>query len=151
MSEPEAKPTTEPARPPSAPVITPAMTLHQQVSETSPQAPVAAQSVPVRPFAFDGGAGTFLGTALAGFFVTVLTLGICLPWAIVMRYRWQTKHTYVNGHRLAFTGSAIALFGNWIKWWLLSVVTVGIYLLWVIPRLTKWIVEHQEFDPTYHR
>jgi uncharacterized membrane protein YjgN (DUF898 family) len=105
--------------------------------------------MPVRQFAFDGGAATYLGTALAGFLVTVLTLGICFPWAIVMRYRWQAKHTYIAGHRLRFTGSAPGLFGNWIKWWLLSIITVGIYLFWVGPRLTKWIVEHQEFDPTY--
>ncbi len=118
---------------------------------TAPQSQsyMPSPGVPVRPFAFDGGAGTYLGTAIAGFFVTVFTLGICYPWAVVMRYRWRTKHTYINGHRLRFTGSAIGLFGNWIKWWLLCIITIGVYIFWVVPRLTKWIVEHQEFDPTW--
>lgn len=102
---------------------------------------------PIRAFAFDGGAATYLGTALGGFFVTVLTLGICYPWSVVMRYRWRTKHTIINGHRLRFTGNSAALFAQWIKWWFLIVITLGIYSFWVGPRLTRWIVEHQEFDP----
>jgi uncharacterized membrane protein YjgN (DUF898 family) len=106
-------------------------------------------AMPVRAFAFDGGAGSFVGTAILAFLVTVLTLGICYPWAVVMFYRWKTNHTIVNGHRLRFTGSAWGLFGNWIKWWLLIIITIGIYSFWVYPRLTRWIVEHQEFDPRY--
>jgi uncharacterized membrane protein YjgN (DUF898 family) len=108
-----------------------------------------ATGTPIKLYAFDGGAGSYLGTAIAGFLVTVLTLGICLPWAIVMKYRWQAKHTYLNGHRLRFTGTAPGLFGQWIKWWFFTIITVGIYLFWVVPRLTKWVVEHQEFDATF--
>jgi uncharacterized membrane protein YjgN (DUF898 family) len=108
--------------------------------------PVAA--MPVRPFAFDGGAGTYFGTALLSFIVIVFTLGICTPFAIVLRHRWKAKHTLINGHRLRFNGTGMGLFGNWIKWWVLCIITLGIYGFWVAPRLTKWIVEHQEFDPT---
>ena len=100
-------------------------------------------------FGFDGGAATWLGVGIAGFLITVLTLGICYPWAVVMTYRWKTKHTYLNGRRLRFTGSSIGLFGMWIKWFLLCVITVGIYSFWVYPRLQKWIVEHQELDPAH--
>ena len=98
-------------------------------------------------YRFDGGAGTYLGVRLGGYLITVFTLGICYPWAVVMTYRWQAKHTYLNGRRLRFTGTAPALFGQWIKWFLLIIVTLGIYSFWVGPKLTKWIVEHQEFDP----
>jgi len=100
-------------------------------------------------FGFDGGAATWLGVGIAGFLVTVFTLGICYPWAVVMTYRWKAKHTYINGRRLRFTGSSIGLFGMWIKWFLLCVITFGIYSFWVYPRLQKWIVEHQEIDPAY--
>jgi hypothetical protein len=65
-----------------------------------------------KPFAFDGGAGSFFTTALADALVTIFTLGICYPWAVVMIYRWRAEHTYVNGHRLPFTGSAWGLFGQ---------------------------------------
>ncbi|GEC77086.1 DUF898 family protein [Microbacterium maritypicum] len=107
----------------------------------------APNRLPHLSFGFDGGAGTWLGIGIAGFLVTVLTLGICYPWAVVMTYRWKTKHTFINGQRLRFTGSAPGLFGHWIKWLLLCIVTVGIYSFWVYPRLQKWIVEHQEIDP----
>lgn len=103
--------------------------------------------LPPLKFGFDGGALTWLGIGIAGFLVTVLTLGICYPWAVVMTYRWQAAHTYINGRRLRFTGTAVGLFGHWIKWLLLMIVTLGIYSFWVYPRLTKWIVEHQEVDP----
>ncbi|HTM84199.1 MAG TPA: DUF898 family protein, partial [Mycobacterium sp.] len=93
-------------------------------------------------FTFDGGAATYLGTAILGFLVTVFTLGICYPFALVLQQRWRCKHTLIDGQRLAFTGSAVGLFGQWIKWFLLSVITVGIYLFWVQPRLQKWITEH---------
>jgi uncharacterized membrane protein YjgN (DUF898 family) len=94
-------------------------------------------------YRFDGGAATWFGVQIAGFLITVCTLGICYPWAVVMTYRWQTNHTIVNGYRLQFTGSAVGLFGQWIKWLLLLIITCGIYGFWLHPRLTRWKVEHQ--------
>lgn len=99
----------------------------------------------VRRFQFDGGAGSFLAVGILSFLLTVCTLGLGTPWAVVMRYRWRTEHTIIDGRRLRFTGSGIGLFGHWIKWWLLCVVTLGVYLFWVVPRLTKWITENQDF------
>jgi len=97
-------------------------------------------------FRFDGGAGTYWGTALLGAVITIFTLGICYPFAVVLLQRWRSKHTYIDGRQLRFTGSAIGLFGRWILWLLLIVVTIGIYSFWVIPRLTKWKVENQVFE-----
>lgn len=102
-------------------------------------------------FRFDGGAATYLGTGILAFLVTVCTLGVCYPFALVLRERWKAKHTYINGQQLAFVGSAWGLFGNWIKWLLLSIITVGIYLFWVGPRIQKWKVENTDFDPAYQR
>lgn len=96
-------------------------------------------------FKFDGGAGTYIGTGLLAFLMTVLTLGILLPFAVVLRQRWRAKHTTIDGRRLAFYGSAMGLFGRWLLWLLLIVVTVGIYSLWVVPRLTRWVVESTDF------
>jgi uncharacterized membrane protein YjgN (DUF898 family) len=100
-----------------------------------------------RRFTFDGGAATFWGTALLAVLVTVLTLGICYPFGLVLMQRWQAKHSYIDGRRLIFSGSAWGLFGNWIKWWLLTVITLGIYGFWVLPRLYRWRWEHTDFDP----
>ena len=107
--------------------------------------------VPRLDFRFTGGAATWFGVQILGVLVTVFTLGICYPWAVVMTYRWKAKNTYINGYRMRFTGDAWGLFGHWIKWFLLTLITLGIYSFWVYPRLTKWIVEHQEIDPAYVR
>lgn len=116
---------------------------------TYPQAP--QYSVTTAPFQigfrFTGGAASWLGVQILGVLITVCTLGICYPWAIVMTYRWQAETTYINGYQMQFTGDAWSLFGNWVKWLLLCIVTLGIYSFWVYPRMTKWIVEHQQVNP----
>lgn len=100
-------------------------------------------------FRFDGGAGTYLGTGVLAFLITVLSFGLAAPFAIVLRQRWRAKHTYVNGHRLVFVGTGMSLFGNWLKWLALTVITFGIYGFWVAPRVQRWIAENTDFDPTF--
>ena len=94
---------------------------------------------------FDGGLLQLIGWRLIGVLITVVTLGICYPWALCMVYGWETKHTVINGHRLFFDGSAVGLFGNWVKWLLLCVITVGIYSLWLGIALKKWKTKHTHF------
>jgi uncharacterized membrane protein YjgN (DUF898 family) len=102
----------------------------------------------VRPeggFKFDGGAGSFLLIGIGSTLLFIFTLGLGLPWAVAMYYRWQTNHTIINGRRLRFTGSGGSLFGHYIVWWLLTIITFGIYGFWVWPQMTRWVVEHQDF------
>lgn len=94
---------------------------------------------------FDGGLLQLIGWRLIGALITVVTLGICYPWALCMVYGWETKHTVINGHRLVFDGSAVGLFGNWVKWLLLCVITVGIYSFWLGIALKKWKTKHTHF------
>lgn len=94
---------------------------------------------------FDGGLLQLTGWRLVGALITVVTLGICYPWALCMVYGWKTKHTVINGHRLVFDGSAVGLFGNWVKWLLLCVITVGIYSFWLGIALKKWKTKHTHF------
>ncbi len=99
----------------------------------------------VSRFTFDGGAANYFGTALLGGLITLITLGICYPFALVLMERWRCKHTYIDGQRLIFTGSAVGLFGRWLLWLLLSVITLGIYLFWVAPRLQQWKTVNTDF------
>lgn len=99
----------------------------------------------VRPFEFDGGAGSYFLVGLGSSLLMLVTLGLAAPWAVAMYYRWQTNHTIINGRRLRFTGSGGSLFGHYIKWWLLTVITAGIYSFWVVPRMVRWGVEHQDW------
>ena len=94
---------------------------------------------------FDGGLFQLIGWRILGALVTIFTLGICYPWAFCMIYNWETKHTVINGKRLAFDGKAIQLFGLWIKWFLLCIITFGIYSFWVCISLKKWKTKHTHF------
>jgi uncharacterized membrane protein YjgN (DUF898 family) len=96
-------------------------------------------------FKFDGGAGSFLLIGIGSTLLFIFTLGLGLPWAVAMYYRWQTNHTIINGRRLRFTGSGGSLFGHYIVWWVLTIITFGIYGFWVWPQMTRWVVEHQDF------
>ncbi|MEO7349804.1 MAG: DUF898 family protein [Terrimesophilobacter sp.] len=89
-------------------------------------------------FAFDGGAATYVGTAILGTLITVFTLGICYPFALVLLERWRCKHTFIDGQQLQFNGSAVGLLGRWLVWLFLTIITFGIYLFWVAPRIQKW-------------
>ena len=102
-------------------------------------------SAPTGKSNFDGGLGQFIGWAILGWLVTVLTLGICFPWAVCMMYGWKINHTIIEGRRLKFTGTAPSLFGHWIKWLLLTIITLGIYGLWVSIKLEQWKARHTEF------
>lgn len=94
---------------------------------------------------FDGGLFGLIGITMLGFFITVFTLGICYPWAIVLYLKWMADHTVIEGKRLRFDGTAISLFGNWIKWFLLIIITFGIYSFWVGIALQKWRIKHTHF------
>ena len=94
---------------------------------------------------FDGWLLQLIGYNILGILVTIFTLGICLPWAYCMVYRWEAKHTVINGRRLEFDGTAVQLFGNWLKWLCLTVITFGIYGFWVNIRLKQWKIKHTHF------
>lgn len=94
---------------------------------------------------FDGGLLQLIGWKILGGFITFITLGICYPWAVCMEYKWEIKHTVINGHRLRFDGTALQLFGNWIKWLLLTIITIGIYGFWVSIAIKKWKTKHTHF------
>ena len=94
---------------------------------------------------FDGRLLQLIGLNILGALITICTLGICYPVAVCMSYKWETKHTVINGHRLKFTGTAIQLWGSWIKWLFLCIITLGIYSFWLNIALKKWITKHTEF------
>lgn len=105
----------------------------------------ALQPMPAGESYFDGKLHQLIGYAILGFLVTVLTLGLCYPWALCKQYGWRIRHTVIQGRRLTFDGKATQLFGKWLLWLLLTLVTFGIYSLWVGISLEKWRVKHTHF------
>lgn len=95
---------------------------------------------------FDGSLLSFIGWIILGTLITIITLGICYPWALCMVYGWKINHTVVDGYRMKFSGSAIGLFGNWLKWLFFSIITLGIYGFWVAIKLEDWKVKNTTFN-----
>lgn len=91
---------------------------------------------------FTGGLDGLIGINIALFLISLITLGIGLPWALCMKERWYAKHTVIDGKQLTFDGTGGQLFGNYIKWFLLSIITLGIYSFWLSIKMKKWVVSH---------
>lgn len=96
-------------------------------------------------FEFKGGAATYWGTAILGVLITVFTIGLFYPYALVLLERWRAKNSFIGGQQLQFTGSATGLFGRWLLWLFLIFITLGIYIFWVIPRIEQWKWENTSF------
>ena len=94
---------------------------------------------------FDGGLLSYIGLTILGWLITMLTFGICYPWAVCMKYKWEIEHTVIEGRRLKFSGTAMGLFGNWIKWWFFTLITFGIYGFWVFIKVKEWKTKHTSF------
>ena len=94
---------------------------------------------------FDGNLFQLIGWRIVGALITVLTLGICLPFATVLVERWTAKHTVIDGKRLVFDGKGIQLWGHWLLWMLLTIITIGIFGFFVAIRMKKWVVKHTHF------
>ncbi len=91
---------------------------------------------------FTGGLLGLIVHKLVATLVSIVTVGLLLPWAVCYLQRWETEHTVVDGYKLAFDGKAISLFGNWVKWFLLTLITCGIYSFWVTIKMKKWVASH---------
>ncbi len=94
---------------------------------------------------FDGGLLQLITYQILGFIVTILSAGLLFPWAFTMIYRWEAKHTVIDGNRLIFDGTALQLFGQWIKWCFFCLITLGIYIFWLKIKLKQWKVKHTHF------
>lgn len=94
---------------------------------------------------FDGSMLGYLGINLLASLISVVTLTIGTPWALCMVYRWQAKHTQINGKRLVFDGKGIQLLGTFLKWIFFTVITVGIFALWIPVKSEHWRVKHTHF------
>ena len=112
------------------------------------QAPLGVQPMMFGPAGesfFDGKALPRIGVRIAAFFLTLITLGFGTVWAICYVYRWETRHTVIQGHRLKFVGKGGKLFGHYLLWLLLIPLTLGIILIYIQIYIKRWLVKRTEF------
>jgi hypothetical protein len=114
--------------------------MHGQMPAAGPSATTGAGAGTVpkaQPRQFNGGAASFFGTQILGVLITICTLGICYPFAVVLIERRRAENTYLHGRQLRLVGTGWGIFGLWTKWLLLSIITLGVYTFWVCPRLQR--------------
>ncbi len=91
---------------------------------------------------FNGGLLGYIGINLLSFLISIISLGIAIPWAIVIKENWFVKHTIIDGNKYYFDGKGSQLFGKYIIWFLLTIITFGIYSFWLVIKLKQWKVKH---------
>lgn len=75
----------------------------------------AIRSQPRHPFAFRGDPTALFALVLKNMLLTLLTLGIYLPWAKTERRRYIWQHIEIAGHRLRYHGNGKELFFGYLK------------------------------------
>ena len=91
---------------------------------------------------FKGRFWGFFGRYLLCAFVGAITLGLAIPFCVCRMLKWQKRHTYINGYRLAFDGNGFQLWGRFLLWLLLTVVTLGLYTFYLPIAWEKWVTKH---------
>ena len=121
-------------------------------SETVKETPAAIDKRVQRQFSgesyFDGHTIQLFLWRLLGFFLCVITLSIAFPWTMCMVYRWEAKHTVINGYRLHFDGKGGQLFGRYLLWLLITILTCGVFLIFLANKIKKWKIKHTVFLDT---
>ncbi len=100
---------------------------------------------PIKESKFTGGLLGLVGINILSGLITLITFGLCYPWALCLKQHWITKHSIIDGKQLTFDGTGAQLFGNYIKWMLLTIITLGIYSFWLSIKMQQWITKHTHF------
>jgi len=84
---------------------------------------------------FQGKGGEFFVKLLVGYLLTMVTLGIYMPWMLcaIQKYMMEKTAILENGQAaggFTFTGEGGGLFVKFLVGYLLTVVTLGIYFAW---------------------
>lgn len=101
--------------------------------------------MPYGKFEFKGKGGGLFWLFIWTNFLTLITLGIFGPWALVAQLKWITANIFIDGKRLCFKGTGGGYIANWLLIMLVSIITIGIYIPWGIVRIYRWILSNTYF------
>ncbi|MEF2277477.1 DUF898 family protein [Deinococcus sp. YIM 134068] len=77
--------------------------------------PVApAPAVETHPMSFTGQAGEYFRIWIVNTALTIVTLGLYLPWARVRQRQYFYGHTWLDGHNFEYTASPLALLRGYL-------------------------------------
>lgn len=93
----------------------------------SPSPPIAPPaSVPTHAFAFTGSGVAFFALVAKNMLLTLLTLGIFLPWAKTERRKYLWQNIEIAGHRLRYHGTGKELLVGYAKVVVAYLVFIGV-------------------------
>ncbi|MFV8751405.1 DUF898 family protein [Nannocystaceae bacterium ST9] len=98
-------------------------------------------------FRFEGKGGNLFVTFLVGYLLTLITLGIYMPWFICKIQKFFADNTAIttddgSEYRPRFDGTGGDLFVTFLVGYLLTMITFGIYMPWFICKLNKWFAQN---------
>jgi uncharacterized membrane protein YjgN (DUF898 family) len=97
-------------------------------------------------FRFEGQGGQLFVTFLVGYLLTMITIGIYMPWFICKLTKFYLDNTTITTsdgsvYNPRFEGGGGDLFVTFLVGYLLTMVTIGIYAPWFMCKLNKWFAE----------
>jgi uncharacterized membrane protein YjgN (DUF898 family) len=97
---------------------------------------------------FTGSGFDILGRMILDFILTMVTLGLWIPWSVNGHIKYICSHiegTFTSsGKQLSveYSGSGVDILGRFIVWYILTLVTLGLYGPWMVNGFYKYAVEH---------
>lgn len=96
-------------------------------------------------FSFRGGLGECYKTFLGGIFLTIVTLGVYMPFFQANMRRYWTNHTYFGDTKFAYDGKGKDLVWHFLLAVLLTIPTLYLYWVWYGARKIRYDWSHTSF------
>ena len=104
---------------------------------------------PVGNLDFEGTGGSLFGTFIVGYLLTLVTIGIYMPWFQVKLKKFWAENTRIHYQGRvfagAFHGTGGEFFVTFLVGYLLTLITFGIYMPWFIIKLWKFDMNNHEY------
>ncbi len=117
-----------------------------QVQQPRPAPQTSTVSTPAFGYShWIGGVFETIMVSIAATLITICTLGLGTPWAVVFVLKHVITNTVIDGKLLKFDGTGLQFLGNIIKWTFFTICTCGINSFFIMPRMYGWIASHTHF------
>jgi uncharacterized membrane protein YjgN (DUF898 family) len=97
-------------------------------------------------FKFDGDGGEYAGIFFPGFFLSLITLGIYVPWFVLKTERYRLEHTVFQGRRLTIDLAGKDLLIYAIIAYFGTILTLGLASPWLINWGIRLFIDHISFN-----
>lgn len=93
-------------------------------------------------FQFHGNGGELFSILIVQGLLSIITLGIYIPWAMVRYYKYMTEKTTLDGKSFAFEGTGGEVFSLYFVQELLTLITAGIYAPVANLKITEYFTKN---------